>query len=196
MRKEGNKVSNHNFEGRSIVRHKWIGIIILISIAIALYSYCWIPAIPFLIYCLSSKKLRQYRITNSIICGLVIVTSLLVYVWLNGPKTLDSISVDWGKEEFSVGETTEVKITPSPSDAKIKTLELSKNSIADLDYSDGKAVITFKQAGNAALFFRANGNVQSYTKNITIIDKAAEEAKQRAEEERINAEQKALDAEH
>lgn len=178
MRKEGNKMSRHNSERKS---YKWIGILILIALALSVYSYCWILAIPFLIYCLTSKKLREYRITNSIICGIVIVTSLLVFVWFNSPKKLDSISVNWGKDEFFVGETTEVKVTSFPSDAKIKTLELSQNSVADLDYSDGKAVITFKQAGNAALFFRANGDVQSATNNITVIDNAAKETNQRAE---------------
>ena len=69
-----------------------------------------------------------------------------------------------------------------PSNADIETLELSKNDFAELDYTDGKAVITFKKAGEASLFFTANGNIDSSAAAITITDKAAEQAQKEAEE--------------
>ncbi len=124
-----------------------IAIIILISFALAIYSYCWIPTIFVLIYCLLSKKFRQYRIRNSVICITVIITSFLVFGWLNAPAQLDSISVDWGKTEFYTGEEAEIQVNPQTFDAEIKKLTLSKNDIASLKYEDGKAIIKFKNYG-------------------------------------------------
>ena len=124
-----------------------IAIIILISFALAIYSYCWIPTIFVLIYCLLSKKFRQYRIRNSVICITVIITSFLVFGWLNAPAQLDSISVDWGKTEFYKGEEAEIQVNPQTFDAEIKKLTLSKNDIASLKYEDGKAIIKFKNYG-------------------------------------------------
>lgn len=151
-----------------------IGIILFIGLAILIYSYCWILAIPALIYFIKSKKFEDYRKRNVIICSFVLVTSLLTFGWLNLPKELESISVDWGTSEFDISETVEVKITPYPDEADIETLELSQNSIADLDYSEGKAIITFKKAGEATLFFTANGKIQSDTTTITVTDSTLE----------------------
>ena len=79
-----------------------------------------------------------------------------------------------------------------PSNADIETLELSKNDFAELDYTDGKAVITFKKAGEASLFFTANGNIDSSAAAITITDKAAEQAAaEQAAAEQAAAEQAA-----
>ena len=101
---------------------------------------------------------------------------------MNQSPTLTDIDVDWGKTSFDISDTVEVKITPVPSNADIETLELSKNDFAELDYTDGKAVITFKKAGEASLFFTANGNIDSSAAAITITDKAAEQAQKEAEE--------------
>ncbi|WP_287492717.1 DUF4236 domain-containing protein [Sellimonas sp.] len=169
--------------GKSIGCLGWIGILILLCIALYLYALCWIPAIFVLIYLLFSKKYRQNRLRNSIICILVIITSLLVSIWLSSQDELNSFSVDWGKTEFYVGEETQIKLDPNPSDAEIEKLELSKNDIASLEYKDGKAIITFENEGKAALFFTANGDIDSSTEEITVIDKAKEEAEQEAAEE-------------
>lgn len=109
--------------------------------------------------------------------------------------------VDWGQNTFDVNDTTEVKITPYPSDASIENLDLSANNIADLDFNDGKAIITFKEEGTSSIFFTANDSINSNTTSITVIDKAMEEkrieeekkkeAEKKAEEERIKAEQEA-----
>ena len=160
-----------------------IGIIILISVALAIYSYFWIPAIVVLIYCLLSKKFRQYRVRNSAICIAVIVTSFLVFGWLNSPAELDGISVDWGKTEFYAGEEAEIQVNPEPSDAEIEKLSLSKNDIASLKYEDGKAIVTFKNEGSAALFFTANDDINSSTQKITVIDKEKQEEEQKKAEE-------------
>lgn len=162
-----------------------IGIILLVSIALAIYSYFWIPAIFVLIYCLLSKKFRQYRVRNSAICIAVIVTSFLVFGWLNAPAELDGISVDWGKTEFYAGEEAEIQVNPEPSDAEIEKLTLSKNEIASLKYEDGKAIVTFKNEGSAALFFTANDDINSSTQKITVIDKEKQEAEEQKKAEEL-----------
>ena len=147
-----------------------------------------------LIYCIASK-FRPYRVRNTIICLVVFATSLIVFIWLGSTPELNSISVDWGKDRFNVGDVTEVRITPSPSDAKIEELELSKNGIATLKYEDGKAIITFENSGDTALFFTANGDIKSSSKNITVVDPEEEARLKAEEEERIRLEQEAQAAE-
>lgn len=102
------------------------------------------------------------------ICSVVFVTSLIIFIWLGSPSELNSISAEWGKEEFNIGDVTEVKITPSPSDAKIESLELSENNIADLEYKDGKAVITFTGSGNASLFLRRMEKLKAVRKLLPL----------------------------
>lgn len=177
------KMSGKSSGGKSIGCLGWIGVLLLICLAIYLYAFCWIPAIFVLIYSLFSKKYHQYRLRNSIICIIVIVTSLLVNSWLASQDELDSLSVDWGKSEFYVGEETQIKLDPHPSGAEIEKLELSKNDIASLEYKDGKAIIKFENEGTAALFFTANGDIDSSTEEITVVDKEKEEAAQKAAEE-------------
>lgn len=63
-----------------------------------------------------------------------------------------------------------------------------------MDYTDGNAVIKFTGTGEAALFFTANGDIDSATTTITVVDKEAEEqerkeAEEKAEQERIAQEQ-------
>lgn len=173
----------------------WLILIILICFAITLYSYCWIPAIGVLIYCIKSKKYEAYKRRNVAICIVVIITSLMTFGWLNAPSELESISADWEQTEFDVTETTEVSIRTTPSDAEIESLELSENDFAELDYTDGKAVITFKSPGKATLYFTANDDVDSNEVTITVTDKAAEkaaaEAKAKEEAEKAAAEAQA-----
>lgn len=167
--------------------------LLAICFAIALYSFAWIPAIGFLIYFIIKKDLYGTKRRNIAISTAVFVTSLIVFALLGSSSTSpESIYADWGKDTFDVSETAEVKITTSPSDAEITSLELSSNDIAELNYTDGKAIITFKEPGEAALFFTANYDIDSNTVKISVTDKVAEEAKAKAEEEaRLKAEQEA-----
>lgn len=167
--------------------------LLAICFAIALYSFAWIPAIGFLIYFIIKKDLYGTKRRNIAISTAVFVTSLIVFALLGSSSTSpESIYADWGKDTFDVSETAEVKITTSPSDAEITSLELSSNDIAELNYTDGKAIITFKEPGEAALFFTANHDIDSNTVKISVTDKVAEEAKAKAEEEaRLKAEQEA-----
>ena len=174
--------------------------IIAICIAIAVYSYMWIPAIGLIIYFAIKKDVHGTRKRNIGISIAVLITSLIVFVWLNSPSSLTSIYADWGKTEFDISDTVEVKITPTPSDAEIESLELSENNIAKLDYSNGRAVVTFTQTGDATLFFTANGEVTSNSVTITVSDKvseekANEEAEKEAQEEADAAAQKAAEEE-
>lgn len=166
--------------------------LLAICFVIALYSFAWIPAIGFLVYFILKKDLHGTKKRNIAISAAVFITSLIVASSGSPTDSPESIYADWGKDTFDVSDTAEVKITASPSDADITSLELSSNDIAELDYTDGKAVITFKEPGKAALFFTANNNIDSNTVNISVTDKAAEQAKAKAEEEaRIKAEQEA-----
>ena len=146
-----------------------------------------------MIYFIIKKDLYGTKRRNIAISTAVFVTSLIVFALLGSSSTSpESIYADWGKDTFDVSETAEVKITTSPSDAEITSLELSSNDIAELNYTDGKAIITFKEPGEAALFFTANHDIDSNTVKISVTDKVAEEAKAKAEEEaRLKAEQEA-----
>ena len=182
--------------------------IIAICIAIAVYSYMWIPAIGLIIYFAIKKDVHGTRKRNIGISIAVLITSLIVFVWLNSPSSLTSIYADWGKTEFDISDTVEVKITPTPSDAEIESLELSENNIAELEYSNGRAVVTFTGTGDATLFFTANGKIASNSATITVSDKVAEEkakeeaekkaqeeSKKKAQEEAAAAAQKAAEEE-
>lgn len=164
--------------------------LLAICFVIALYSFAWIPAIGFLIYFILKKDLHGTKKRNIAISAAVFITSLIVASSGSPTDSPESIYADWGKDTFDVSDTAEVKITASPSNADISSLELSSNDIAELNYKDGKAIVTFKEPGEAALFFTANDDIESNTVNISVTDKAAEKAK--AEEEaRIKAEQEA-----
>lgn len=177
-------MSGKDSGGQSIGCLGFIGILILFCIALYLYSFCWIPAIPILIYFIVSKKYAIHKKRNITICSIVLATSLIAFAMLNSPSDLNSITADWGKTTFDISETIEVKITGSPDDAEISSLELSKNNIAKLEYLDGKAFITFTDTGEAALFFTANDDVTSSTTTITVVDREAEEQAQKEAEER------------
>lgn len=177
-----------------------IVVLFLISVALTIYSYCWIPAIFALIYCIKSKKFQNHRKRNVTICSIVIATSLITFGFLNQPDPA-ALEVNWDKHEFAVGETTTVEIAISPENKKIKDLQLSSENLAKLDYTDNKATVTFTQPGTASMFFTANDSINSNPVDITVIDKEAEQkkieeeekkkAEQEAEEERLKAEQEA-----
>lgn len=171
-----------------------IAVLFLISVALTIYSYCWIPAIFVLIYCIKSKKFQAYKKRNVTICSIVIATSLITFGFLNQPKPT-TIEANWDKHEFAVGETTIVEIAISPENKKIKGLQLSSDNLAQLDYTDNKATVTFTQPGTASMFFTANDSINSNSVDITVIDKEAEqkriEEEKKKEEERLKAEQEA-----
>lgn len=172
----------------------WLIAFIVFCFALALYSIMWIPAVGFIIYFAIRHDYNGTKARNIIISTIVMLTSLILFAAMMSSPDLTSIQAEWGKTEFDISETTEVKITGYPDDAEITSLELSENSIAELNYSDGKAIITFTDTGEAALFFAANGDVTSSTTTITVVNREAEElaqkeAEEQAEQERIAQEQ-------
>lgn len=163
----------------------WIIGFLIICFMIPFYVLAWIPAIGFIIYYLIKRDFSGKRKRNFIISIIVFVTSLLWFIWAaNNTVALTGIQADWKSTKFDVSETTEVNITPVPSDATIRKLTLSDNDIAELDYEDGKATISFKKAGTAKLTFTANDSIDSNTTTITVTDKKAEEEAQKAKEEK------------
>lgn len=163
----------------------WIIGFLIICFMIPFYVLAWIPAIGFIIYYLVKRNFSGKRKRNFIISIIVFVTSLLWFIWAaSNTVVLTGIHADWKSTKFDVSETTEVTITPVPSDATIRKLTLSDNDIAELDYEDGKATISFKKAGTAKLTFTANDSIDSNTTTITVTDKKAEEEAQKAKEEK------------
>lgn len=172
----------------------WFFTLIAICLALALYSIAWTPAVVCIIYFAIRRDYAGTRTRNILISAAVMVTSLFLFAGMMASPDLTSLQADWGKTEFDISETTEVRITGYPDDAKIESLELSENNIAELNYTDGKAIIKFTGTGEAALFFTANGDIDSATTTITVVDKEAEEqerkeAEEKAEQERIAQEQ-------
>ncbi len=146
----------------------------LFFIAIAIYSYAWIPAIIASIFFLLKKE-RVNRKRNLIISLAIAVTSLFLFVGTKSTPELTGIDVDWGTTEYSISDFTEIKVTPIPSNAKIDSLEISENPIAELNYDDGEAFISFKAEGTASVFLKANGNIQSDTEEITVTAEESDE---------------------
>ena len=173
----------------------WLLVFVIICVAIVIYSVVWIPAIGFLIFFAVRRDYNGTKKRNIIISAVVMVTSFIVFLLIGSPPELSSIHANWGKKEFDISETTEVRITGYPDDSEIESLELSENNIAELNYTDGKAIITFKETGEAALFFVANGEVKSTSTTIAVKDKAAEEQAALEEEERERIEEERAEKE-
>lgn len=166
-----------------------------VCFALAIYSFMWLPGIIATIYFAIKKSdpaIKRKRLITSIA---ITLTSLLIFGWLGTAPEISSIQVEWGQDTYDINDTTEVKVSVIPDSAEIEDLRISANQIADLNYKDGQAIITFKKTGTASIFFTANGSVNSNTKKITVIDKEAEkkriEEEKKKEEERLKAEQEA-----
>lgn len=162
--------------------------LLLISLALALYSFAWIPAIGALIYFAISKKHRDNRTRNVIASIAVIITSLAVCVWLGNSPDLISADAKWDSTEYDISEEATVIFDLNPSDAKIDSIELIDNDIATMTRNGDAAVVTFKNLGTEQLAFKVNG-IETSKEEITVIDREAEKlAEKKAEEERIAAE--------
>lgn len=175
-------------------------ILIVIALAIWLYSFFWIAAIPALIYCCVSKKFRDYRKRNVLICLAVMITSFLVFIWLGTADELDSIHADWDKTTYDVSETATVTIKTTPASAEVTSLVLAENDLAELSsYSDGKAIVKFKKNGSEKLHFIANDDINSQEEAIIVTDetaiKAAQKKAEEAEQARLAEESKQAEEE-
>ena len=158
-----------------------------ICLALAIYSCAWIPAIGFLIYFFLRKNTPDRKIKIGI-SSVVLITSLLLFACVEHKEELEKIEVSLPDSTFDINDSVKVTIKPVPDNAEIETVELSKNNIANFDYQNGIATITFKKTGKSKLKFVANGTIKSEPVTITVIDK--EVKKKEEEKKKKEAEEK------
>lgn len=183
----------------------FLGLMLLVFL-LGLYGFAWIPALGIIIYTLCSKKYDKTQKLKRIgVFSLIFITSLILAisaVSTSGESQLTSLEVSLDNTEYDINDRAEIILTPTPADAEIDDLKISDSDIVILDYSDGKAIISFQSCGTDTFKLTANESVKSNAITITVIDKeqeeadriaAEEEAKRLAEEEeaRIAAEQAA-----
>lgn len=136
----------------------------------------------------------QKKNKKKLIIGVLVVLFLIGI--LGGSDKVDSITAEWPSTDFDINDTVKVKIHVEPEEADINDLTISDNDIAKMEYSNGIAKITFIGEGSADIVFIC-GDVKSNSTSISVIDKAAEEqrekeAKEAAEEQaRQEAEEQA-----
>lgn len=168
---------------------------VAICFGIALYSFLWMPGIVAII-CFAIKKSEPQKKKKRLIISIAVtISSFLIFWWIGSSNELTSIEAKWSQSKYDINDTTEVEFSVTPESAVIETLEISENDIAELEYKDNKAVISFKKTGTASIFFTANGFIESNAVEIEVIDKEAErkriEEEKKKEEERLRAEQEA-----
>lgn len=172
-----------------------------VCLALIMYPFVWIPALFVLIYFIIRKD-AGHKKRNIIVIILIIITSFLVFMGNSSSDSdvdLEQINVAWEETSFDINDTVTLEVTPVPADAEIHKLSIADNSIAAATYEDGKATITFTGTGTEDISFIADDKISSNSETVTVIDETAEEQKrleeetaaQKAEEERIAAEQAA-----
>lgn len=166
-----------------------------ICLGIAFYSFLWVPGIIAIIYFAIKKSEPTKKKKRLIISIAVTLSSFLISCCIGSSNELTSIEAKWSKNTYDINDTTEVELSVTPESSVIESLEISENDIAELEYKDNKAIITFKKVGTASIFFTANESVDSNTVKIKVIDKESEkkriEEEKKKEEERLRAEQEA-----
>ena len=180
--------TNNGFGGIIV---KFILALIIIGIALLVYSFAWIPAIVAIIY-FATKKRSDAKVMKKgiLISSAIALSSILMFFWLNHTPELTGITATWTEYSFDIHDTAKVKITPIPEHAEINELSISSN-IADFDYEDGIATVSFKKEGSDSISFTANNTCQSNSVNVTVVDKQRiqkeQEAAKKAEEEALAA---------
>lgn len=164
-------------------------ILFLISIAIFLYSFAWIPGLIFIIYLAISKKFeRKKKIIYIGIATLVCITSFILFGALNSESELSELEIIMQETEYDISDSLEVELSLTPSNATIDNVKISDNDIVVLNYSNEKAIISFKATGTATIYFIANDSIESNSVEITVVDKEAEQEKIEEEESQIQTE--------
>ena len=177
------------FNDSSHRKFKWWKFLIvlpLIGLALLFLPLIWIPAlVAVVVFCI---KKGPHKKRNILLSSLIVILSFTVMMSADySPPELTGVKVEWDDKEYDISESPEVTITPVPSTAEIESLTLSKNSIATMDYRDGKALITFKAEGSEKLYFIANKNFNSKSYTIKVTDKKAEKKRlaEKKEKEQI-----------
>ncbi len=174
---------------------KYLFYVLIVCLLLALIPFLWIPGLIFIAYLLLKKTPVNQKTKKLVISGVATAFSLILFLFsmFSTPK-LESCTVAFGGKSFEIHDTVTLEIDAYPENSKIHSLEISDNDIADLEYKDGKGIITFKKEGTATIFFKANDSVKSNSTSITVTDPVAEakrEAARKQEEERKKAEQEA-----
>ena len=141
------------FNDSSHRKFKWWKVLIglpLIGLALVFLPLIWIPAlVAVVVFCI---KKGPHKKRNILLSSLIVILSFTVMMSADySPPELTGVKVEWDDKKYDISESPEVTITPVPSTAEIESLTLSKNSIATMDYRDGKALITFKAEGSEKL---------------------------------------------
>lgn len=157
-----------------------------ISLAVALYSIAWFPAIIAII--VFAVKKGENRKRNLLISSAIAITSFLVFLWVGSPPELTGLVATWDKTEYDITETAEVTLSPIPDNAKIEKLSIFGVPVASVKYNDGEALVSFKMEGTGEKYFIANGTVQSNAQTIHVFDSEAEAARIAQEEAAREAE--------
>ena len=132
---------------------------------------------------------------KKVIVGVIAVFVIMATIGSFSSEIPDSISANWPDNTFDIHDTPDVEIVVSPDDASISDLVLCNNEIAEMEYSDGIATITFLKDGTADLYFTSS-DIESNHAQITVVDKEAEAEAQRIQEEKAATEEQAkLEAE-
>lgn len=158
----------------------------LLGLLLALYSLAWIPALGIIIYTICSKKYDKKRKLKQIgIFSLIFITSLILALSASSESQLTGLEISLNNTEYDINERVEVTLVPTPADATIDDLKISDSDIVILDYSDGKAIISFRSCGTDTFELTANDFVKSNAVTITVIDREQEEADRIAAEEEV-----------
>lgn len=181
----------------------WLMIFLIACLVLAVigfvFSYAWIPGIIAMIYFAVKTPDKKQKFIRVGATGVISLMSLIFLLTSSG--NLSDLEVKWDKQEYDINETATLELICTPEGADIKTLSISDNDVAELDYAGGKATVTFKEEGTASVYFTANDSITSDSTKITVVDKEAqkkaEEAKRKEEAEKqaeIEAQQKAEEA--
>lgn len=143
----------------------------LIALLLALYTFAWIPALAVIIYTAFSKKYdKKQKIKQIGISTIIFITSMMLASSVPDETELTSLEISIDKTEFDINDSVEVILTATPTDSSIDSLKISDNAIVDLNYNDGKAIISFIAEGNATFHFIANDSIESNSLEVTVTD--------------------------
>lgn len=143
----------------------------LVALLLALYTFAWIPALGVIIYTAFSKKYdKKQKIKQIGISTIIFITSMMLASSVPDETELTSLEISIDKTEFDINDSVEVILTATPTDSSIDSLKISDNAIVDLNYNDGKAIISFIAEGNATFHFIANDSIESNSLEVTVTD--------------------------
>lgn len=143
----------------------------LVALLLALYTFAWIPALGVIIYTAFSKKYdKKQKIKQIGIAAIVFITSMILASSVPDETELTSLKISIDKTEFDINDSVEVILTATPADSSIDNLKISDNNIVNLDYIDGKAILSFTSEGNATFHFIANDSIESNSLEVTVTD--------------------------